>query len=586
MKKIFILLLSIFASVCFAAGCSFSDESKPLPPETSPLVSGVTSSAGLAFELSDDETYYLASGIGDCIESNIVISCVHEGKPVKGVKTFAFQNCNTITSLYLDKGIEYIESYAFFKCRNLINVTLNQGLKEIEEYAFRNCYKLLEVRNLSEIELKNGDEENGYVSFYAKNVYTDQTSFTPFAITEEGFVTQDNGTSASLLGYAGNASEVILPTKISDKPYEIYERAFYGCDFSKITFGDGVKKIGASAFDSCEKLQEVEYTATVNRWCNVEFLDEKSNPLHTGAKFYVNGSEIKNVQIAENISPYAFYGYAHLTDLTIADGCQEIGNDAFNGCLNLTNISLADTVKKIGVNVFRNCEKITRLKLPDNLESIGDGAFAYCKKLLEIHFPTTLTMIGKQAFYQNLGLMSLEIPASVLTIDDEAFGGCQNVATLALNEGLKTIGAGAFSSCKALVTVRIPHSVTSVGNSAFDRCSGLDLLIVGDGLTELPYKFAYATNQGATDGDGLNKIVIGMGVKSIGDYAIAGWKGAAGGIIYYKGTQADYKAITLGYGTQVNYAKYVYYFTNVRPTVNAEKYWHYVDGTPTLWSES
>ena len=612
MKKILILFLSVVASLCFMTGCSLADlpafikdmqsqlqaqtPQKPqTPPENTPLetppTSDVTSSAGLAFELSDDETYYWVSGIGECTESDIVISYVHEGKPVKGVRTFAFRDCNTITSVYLDKGIEYIESYAFFKCNNLINITLNEGLETIEEYAFRNCYKLSEVRNLSTLELTLGDEENGYVAYYAEKVYEDETPFSPFTVSADGFITAEKAEQAILLGYIGTAVELTLPSGIDNKSYEVYEKCFYGCaDIIKLTFGTGAQKFGAGSFYGCEKLATVEYTATFDDWCEIEFIDESSNPLSAGAKLYMNGEFVEEIEFssdAKDIPAYAFCGYQHVTKVTIETGaCEKIGNDAFNGCSKLSSVSIGNSIKQIGSRAFHHCENLTDLSLSTAVERIEDGAFAYCKKLPEINFPSTLTFIGKQAFWQNLSLTSLEIPASVLEVDDEAFGGCQNVQTLTLNEGLETIGAGVFSSCKSLVTVRIPHSVTSVGDSAFDRCSGLDLLIVGDGITELSYKFAYATNQGATDGDGLNKIVIGMNVKSIGDWAIAGWKGTAGGIIYYKGTQASFQAITLGYGTQVNYAKYVYYFTNTRPTTNPEKYWHYVDGVPTLWSES
>ena len=614
MKKFLILLLSICAGLCFMAGCSLpnfiensqssstsssstssSSTQSSSTPQTSavdtPITSDVISSAGLAFELSDDETYYLVSGIGECTEADIIISCVHQGKPVKGVKTFAFRDCNTITSVYLDKGIECIESYAFFKCNNLINITLNEGLETIEEYAFRNCYKLSEVRNLSTLELTLGDEENGYVAYYAENVYEDETPFSPFTVSVDGFITAEKAEQAVLLGYIGTEVELTLPSSIADKDYQVYEKCFYGCaDITKLTFGKGARKFGAGSFDGCEKLATVKYTATFDDWCEIEFIDENSNPLSAGAKLYMNGELVEEIEFsseAKDIPAYAFCGYQHVTKITIATGtCAKIGNDAFNGCSNLSSISIGNSVKQIGAQAFHHCEKLEELVLSTVVERIEDGAFAYCKKLPEINFPSTLTFIGKQAFFQNLALTSLEIPASVLEISDEAFGGCQYVATLTMNEGLQTIGAGVFSSCKSLVSVRIPHSVTSIGDSAFDRCSGLDLLIVGDGITELPYKFAYATNQGATDGDGLNQIVIGMNVKSIGDWAIAGWKGAAGGIIYYKGTQANFQTITLGYGTQVNYAKYVYYFTNTRPTKNPEKYWHYVNGVPTLWSES
>ena len=53
----------------------------------------------LKYELSQDETAYIVTGIGKCKDSNIIIPSEYHGLPVKSIKHDAFRGCSNLTSI-------------------------------------------------------------------------------------------------------------------------------------------------------------------------------------------------------------------------------------------------------------------------------------------------------------------------------------------------------------------------------------------------------------------------------------------------------------------------------------------------------
>lgn len=121
-------------------------------------------------------------------------------------------------------------------------------------------------------------------------------------------------------------------------------RAFYNCDFQKITIGDSVKRIEDSAFYGSRR------TTSLSLGKNLEWIGD-----------------------------YAFYDCPLLDELTIPDSCLHIGNYAFYNCVKICPVDFGKGLQWIGDYAFWNahwdCSNI--IDLPASLKHIGVWGFMF-----------------------------------------------------------------------------------------------------------------------------------------------------------------------------------------------------------------
>ncbi len=102
-------------------------------------------SAGLAYTLSADESYYIVTGIGTCADADVWIPATHDAKPVKEIAANAFKSNVQIVRIRISEGIEKIGESAFDGCDSLVKVELPASLTEIGVAAFFNCEAVAEM---------------------------------------------------------------------------------------------------------------------------------------------------------------------------------------------------------------------------------------------------------------------------------------------------------------------------------------------------------------------------------------------------------------------------------------------------------
>lgn len=136
---------------------------------------------------------------------------------------------------------------------------------------------------------------------------------------------------------------------------------------------------------------------------------------------------------------------------------------------------------------------MTELTLPNSLESIGDGAFRGCSGLTELTLPNSVTSIGDCAFYGCTGLTELILPNSVRSIGDIAFTYCSGLEKITVESGNSCYDSR--DNCNSIIDTEfntlivgcknsvIPNSVTSIGDGAFICCSDLSKIT---SLAEIP----------------------------------------------------------------------------------------------------
>ena len=247
--------------------------------------------AGTALAIPDNVTSIGSFAFSECSG----LTSVTIGNGVTSIGDYAFGWCDGLTSIVIPDSVTSIGSSAFWDCSGLTSVTIGNGVTSIGDGAFYSCYKLVEVYNKSKLNIVAGSSGNGYVAYYAKNVYTEEGG-SRLTIDGGGFVFYYDGATGYLVGHTGNENELVLPdgfiayNGVWVNTYEINGCAFCNCTgLTSIVIPDSVTSIGSSAFYGCSGLTSVYYTGDVAGWCGISGLDEV---MSSGRTLYINGNKV------------------------------------------------------------------------------------------------------------------------------------------------------------------------------------------------------------------------------------------------------------------------------------------------------
>ena len=516
---------------------------------------------------SDGYIYYVAE--------NGIRYALKDGNATVVIQTASLSGDIVILSSVSYKGINYtvtsVGSYAFSECNSLTSITIPGSVTSINNYAFYNCRSLTiycevtskpsgwnsnwNYNNYPVVWNCNNNEvaEDGNVYYVAENgiryalkegnatVARQVASFSgdmviPSSVSYKGI----NYTVTSIGSYAFSGCGSITSITIPDSVTNIGSYALYNCTSIKsITIPNSVTSMGSSSFSGCRSLKAV-YITEIAAWCNISFGDTSANPLYYAHKLYLNGELVTELEIPDSvtsISSYAFYGCSSLTSITMPYGVTSIGSYAFSGCSSLENVTFGENslLESIGSYAFEDCSSLTSVTFGENssLESIGSYVFEDCSSLTSVTFGenSLLESIGSYAFEDCSSLISITIPDSVTSIGYYAFYNCSSLEAVYITD-IEAWCNIPFSSSYSnplyyahnlyfngeLVTeLEIPDSVTSIGYSAFYGCSSLTSVTFGENsLLESIGSNAF------NNCNSLTSINIPDSVTSIGSSAFSG----------------------------------------------------------------
>ena len=324
--------------------------------------------------------------------------------------------------------------------------------------------------------------------------------------------TLSNG-EASILGVEEQISgELVIPAALGGHPVTTIESEAFAdsLQLCRVTFSDGLKKIGSGAFLNCSILTTVTIPAAVTNIGASAFFRckgmasievEKDNQFYASVDGVLYDKAIRtlmqcpagisSVEIPETVeivSPQAFYFCANIGSLHIPASVAQIG--VFAGCDSLTNLTvdamnrnfcavdnvMYDHDKKTLVSCLPTCKAVD---IPKTVQRIGYFGFLGCTNLVEIALPTGLREIGVEAFEECWSLESIALPANVRNIPDMAFYNCKSLKEVKLLGAVTNIGECAFYSCLSLKSLTLPAGLKQIGRSAFVNCQDLELTFKG-----------------------------------------------------------------------------------------------------------
>ena len=310
------------------SGCSCLT-SVTIPNSVTSIGEGAFSSLNLTSIIVDGEntTYDSRDNCNAIIETSsntLIAGCKSTIIPnsVTSIGEYAFKGCSGLTSVTIPNSVTSIGRQAFYRCSGLTSVTIGNSVTSIGDDAFSGC------SGLTSVTIPNGVTSIGEGTFQGCSGLTSVTI--PKSVTSIG---------SSAFSGCFRLTSVTIPNSVTS----IGSSVFKDCSgLTSVTIGNSVTRIGDNAFYGCKGLTEVNIS-DFSAWCKIEFENDYANPVYFAQHLLLNGEEIKDLVIpndVEQIGSYAFLGCPELTYVTIGKNVLSIGENAFDGMELRTVVSL------------------------------------------------------------------------------------------------------------------------------------------------------------------------------------------------------------------------------------------------------
>jgi hypothetical protein len=319
-----------------------------------------TYTLGLEFSLNKNgNAYQVVNYKGTSNE--VIIPSTFNYLPVTSIKSYAFDNNQTIKKVTLPSTIKEIESNAFSNS-TIKEINIPSACEKIKDAAFYGC------ENLRSIMVPKTVKEIGeYALYNTIHIYTDSSDVSMW--NEKAY--DDN------LVYIHKELDLSKILKENDFEYYIDETAtllnYNGVEniveIKEQVNNYTIDKIGNSAFLKLDILEEITFSNSV---------------VYIGDKAFRETS-LTTVEIPSSVKEigiYAFSGCEYLEEVVFNEGLEIIKMSAFAACANLKVAILPNSLHTIEQYGFQNCLRIEKVFIPKSVTYIGDYAFYACHKAM------------------------------------------------------------------------------------------------------------------------------------------------------------------------------------------------------------
>ncbi len=396
---------------------------------------------------------------------------------VTSIADFALQNCE-LSTLDLPTDISYIGSYAFQGCQNLVEVFMDKAIKNIGSNPFKGCTSLQQVRITAETPPSSlNDWENisnatlevppSSVSAYSSTAPWSSFSST-IALSGEHFWYKG---IRYFLNYDGTASVT---------------------GFNEEEMDEDVKILSTLPMETAYTVTSIADKAFLSGYWD-----------HDTKKWvYTGAGKIKSVTIpgkVKTIGREAFMGCKSLQEVVLGDGIETIGFQAFE-MTGLISLNIPGSVKTMNKFAFSQCTKLTSLKLNEGVEYINSWAFQGCI-IQTLIIPSSVKYLTENSFNVSNSITSIQVArgntvydsrencnAIIETETNTLVFACKNTV---IPEGVKIIGSQAYNSAAGISTVNIPNSVTEIQIGAFSGRNTITEVTIGRNVSNIGRRAFY-----------------------------------------------------------------------------------------------
>lgn len=405
----------------------------------------------------DKSIIYYGSKLASSTEHNDIFNNVPYYKistiTDKIVPSNYFTEQNLITTVIIGDGFTKISENAFKNCKNLNYIYLSDSISELNNQCFYGCEELTRIHIPSSV--KKYTPVNKPVVNISPKTYVGSVTLGGSSIVDPTIVYIKSPLGNDIFCGCSKLKEfgTYYKGRVSD------DNRCYIDNNTLMFFAQGDMSVGEKSYEIPNDITSINRSA-------------------------FRGSQITNITLSEStetIGDYAFEGCSQLKSIYNWDNVKTISSCAFKDCSSLGEISLPSYLMTINQNAFEGCsEMYTNTDIPNSVVSIGSGAFRDCTNFKYVNTlgeDETLNLgsikhINTYMFYNCESLTKININDNITIIDSNAFTNCLNLKSVSISSAssLENINENAFKGCRNLTELYLPN-LTYIGTSAFEDCT-------------------------------------------------------------------------------------------------------------------
>lgn len=213
--------------------------------------------------------------------------------------------------IYVGRNLKYLYTYPNYTTRTFHNMTsftatIGKLVTKDSDGIFKLC------TGLKSVTLEDGLTSIGKETFFGC-----------FGLTSINIPKTVTSIEESVF----NGCTGLTSIEISGSVTSIGRSAFYNCSkLTSIALPNSVTAIGDGAFGGCTGLERME-VENINMLYKIDFGNEEANPLYFAHHLYMDGKEVTELKIPDNvesIGAYAFIGGTGFRKLKLPSSLNEI----------------------------------------------------------------------------------------------------------------------------------------------------------------------------------------------------------------------------------------------------------------------